>query len=281
MIAARSVEDIDAGDFQFVLGEIHAARNTVLQPVFLWFHPKTDRIADSMARENPDPELEPVVPPSEGGLRLTYDAASAVNIHVEYDESRSWRPRERALPVSALRVERGAEGLEIATLDGSRRFPALAFFGPFLRNVAAGRFAMIAPQPHVPRITIDGLVLQRETWRYPARELGFAAVSGARERYIGALRFARGTGLPRRLFYRATGEVKPMLLDLESPASVEMLAAAARRAAEKEGEISLSEMLPLPEQCWLADSRGERYTCELRMVAVDRLGLQRGGITRR
>jgi hypothetical protein len=33
-------------------------------------------------------------------------------------------------------------------------------------------------------------------------------------------------------------------------------------------------MLPAPEQCWLADSDGDHYVSELRMVAVERVADQ-------
>ena len=33
--------------------------------------------------------------------------------------------------------------------------------------------------------------------------------------------------------------------------------------------MTLAEMLPAPDQAWLTDTRGQRYTTELRVVAVD------------
>jgi hypothetical protein len=46
---------------------------------------------------------------------------------------------------------------------------------------------------------------------------------------------------------------------------VEILARRIRKAEW----VSLSEMLPSPEQCWLIDQEGRPYTSELRTVAVD------------
>ena len=34
--------------------------------------------------------------------------------------------------------------------------------------------------------------------------------------------------------------------------------------------ITLSEMLPRPDQAWLPDAEGRHYTSEFRIVAVDR-----------
>jgi hypothetical protein len=33
--------------------------------------------------------------------------------------------------------------------------------------------------------------------------------------------------------------------------------------------VTITEMLPAPEQAWLTDAQGMRYTAELRMVAAD------------
>jgi hypothetical protein len=37
----------------------------------------------------------------------------------------------------------------------------------------------------------------------------------------------------------------------------------------KSTDVMFTELLPGPQDCWLADSEGRRYTSELRMVAVD------------
>jgi hypothetical protein len=36
-------------------------------------------------------------------------------------------------------------------------------------------------------------------------------------------------------------------------------------------------MLPGPQDCWLADDDGKRYTSELRLVAVDQRRKESGG----
>jgi hypothetical protein len=33
--------------------------------------------------------------------------------------------------------------------------------------------------------------------------------------------------------------------------------------------VTVSEMLPSPDEAWLPDAQGERYCCELRLAAVD------------
>ena len=78
--------------------------------------------------------------------------------------------------------------------------------------------------------------------------------------------------MPRRVFAKSPLERKPMYLDTRSPLLAQILCRHARRAAEEApgSRFRFTEMLPSPEQCWLADRNGNRYVSELRVVAVDR-----------
>jgi hypothetical protein len=77
--------------------------------------------------------------------------------------------------------------------------------------------------------------------------------------------------MPRRVFAKSPLERKPMYVDVESPVLARILCRHARRAAAEapDERVRFTEMLPLPEQCWLADADGRRYASELRIVAVD------------
>ena len=74
------------------------------------------------------------------------------------------------------------------------------------------------------------------------------------------------------MFCRFTGERKPIYTDLTSLASIDLISRALRRARRHAGDdatVTISEMLPAPDQACLTDAQGQRYTSELRMVAVD------------
>jgi hypothetical protein len=58
-------------------------------------------------------------------------------------------------------------------------------------------------------------------------------------------------------------------IDLESPTFLSILARLARSAEE---EIVVTEMLPSLDRIWLPGPSGERYTCELRVIARDLAG---------
>jgi hypothetical protein len=72
-------------------------------------------------------------------------------------------------------------------------------------------------------------------------------------------------------------EIKPIYVDFASPIYVELLAKLVRRTKEAGGgesareQVTVAEMLPGPDQVWLADAADQRYTSELRIAALDLL----------
>src|SRR5262249_47699101 len=116
---------------------------------------------------------------------------------------------------------------------------------------------------HAARVSIGRTVLRRESWNIPA--------GAVPERPEALAAFGRERGMPRRVFAKSPLERKPMYVDLESRLLAGILCRHARQAAAQSGghTIHFTEMLPTPDQCWLADPRGERYAAEFRLVAVD------------
>ena len=100
----------------------------------------------------------------------------------------------------------------------------------------------------------------------------FAGTSDESTRYLQARAWAASLDLPRHVFVRFTGERKPIYADLTSLASVDLISRAVRRSrheAGAEATVTVVEMLPGPDEAWLVDADGQRYTSELRLVAVD------------
>jgi hypothetical protein len=142
--------------------------------------------------------------------------------------------------------------------------------GEMLSGAALNAFKPVAKGTHGPRIAIDRLVLTRESWTFPAAEVAWAAVRSEADRFLGARRWRLRHGLPERAFYTVPVEDKPTFVDFGSLAYVNILAKSIRRsAAEENGSVSLTEMLPDQSQLWLEDQDAHRYTCELRLLAVD------------
>lgn len=270
MIAAASADDIRDDEFLLVLGELHAAWNTLLQQIFLDLHPAPDHLLADVALDQPEPELVAVPPGNMGGHRRLNDPGTPHDMHFEYDGTPSWRSQDQVLPIAELLVEVTDKGLEVRTRDGSRRFPGSAFFGPQLRSFCARRFRLLPALPHTPRVVVDRLVINRETWRFDVQELAFASATAPLERYAGFCSFAAQHSFQRWTFVRTHREKKPVYVDLHSPMLVEVAMKLVRAAAGDEaGWVSISEMLPSPEQLWLTDGEGERYCSELRTAILD------------
>jgi len=111
---------------------------------------------------------------------------------------------------------------------------------------------------------VDRLVVARESWSFAVADLGFASEKSE------ARRWRESLGLPRFVFLVSPGEPRPFYVDFDAPIYVNIFTKAVRRLARQDPEarLSVSEMLPTPEQVWLTDDHGDRYTSELRFVAV-------------
>src|SRR5262249_48546391 len=157
-------EALARGDFTLVLGELHAAWATLDSAVFLAVHPAPDELRRAMARD---------VGPDRVVLRYPADWPRYTGRVAHWlDGPRGWlrgfppapgSPRSRPLPITALTVTRSGSGLVARTADG-RCWPLIEVFGALVSTHAADAFKLVATAPHTPRITIDRLVVVRETW---------------------------------------------------------------------------------------------------------------------
>jgi hypothetical protein len=177
------------------------------------------------------------------------------------------------VPISAFHVE--GDGPEAcAVLDGgSFRCPLLEVFSFFVLLLGVRSYDPFPPGPQAPRITVGRSVLRRATWRVPPGEVGFWRLGDRAVRRAAAAAWAAENGMPRQVFVLAPPEEKPVYIDFESPVLVDLLARMLRNSAEDAvpgRTVRITEMLPTPEDCWLPDAAGNRYTSELRLVCVDR-----------
>lgn len=252
---------VDGGHVTFVLGELHCGDNTACMPLFVEHHAAPEQL-HRLLRQAVGPRPEPVMLRQVVNRRANHSAWPD-DLDVETGAARSDRPPERVLAVGDLVVD-GSDGLCVRSRDRAHRFELLEFFG-FNLTQNLGELRVLPPLPHLPRVTIDGLVIARERWRFEPAELAFARETKPQDRFLGAARFARALALPRFVFVKIPEEEKPLYVDLESPIYIEILAKLARKASA----IFLSEMLPAVDQAWLPDAQGNRYVWELRTAAVD------------
>lgn len=291
MVRAASLEAIQRGEFQLVLGELHFATNTLNTASFVSQHPNPEELRQAMLRDIPGPTLVPWLPKKrEGeveqnpvgfdmpatGARLDFGFLSPKDLRILlHTDPPSDLNATTLFPGDLVVTERDGE-LSVVTRDGEHGLEIVNFFEVAFSAQSVNSFRLVPRMSHTPRIAIDRLIVHREAWRTPIREVSFALAKTEEERFLGARRFMRRHGMPRFVFVRTPYENKPFFVDFASPVAVEILARACRRALENGGDdvqIAVSEMLPEPDQVWLPGAQGQRYTSELRLVAVDRAGI--------
>ena len=261
--AAQSAAAMRTGDVTYVLGELHVGINTMGVPLFLAQHPDPEQVVAWMMEDLPEPQILPVTTREQ--VNRAYSAfRRPIDLDLEMGAARSSRPREDVVCVGGLVVEDIEGRLCVRTQEG-RTFDAMVFFDRFLQMLAATHFSLLGPLAHTPRITIDKLVISRERWTFAPDDLPFCKLDASAERFTETRRWARTHGLPRLLFYKVPEERKPCFLDLDSPTFVDTFLRIVRKASK----VHVSEMLPVIDDCWLADAEGRTYTSELRIVTLD------------
>ncbi|MEV7611610.1 lantibiotic dehydratase [Streptomyces sp. NPDC089799] len=277
LVVAEDRAAVARGEFELVLGEMHCALNTMGASLFVHQHPDRDELLAETGRDFPGPRLFPQLP-KELPLRWSTRSRPSLDRPEDYyvavidDTGDPHRPR--TVLGADVAVEERA-GKLVAVLPDGAAFDVLDVYANTLTQRVMDKFTLRPGGEHTPRISIDKMVVARETWSLPVSELAFAEEKSEAKRYVRARHWQREHDLPRFVFVVSPTEPRPFYVDFDSPVYVTILAKAARRLARKDpgARLKVSEMLPTPEQAWLTDDEGRTYTSELRFVAVDQTAL--------
>ncbi len=273
LIAATDADAVERGEFTLVLGELHVAMNTVGASLFVTQHPHDLELLHETDLDFPGPRVMPQFPKEQPPRWSARSIPALVRPQDYLVGMVDWTAdphRPRTLPAADVWVESRGDQLVVVLPDGAV-FPLLDVFGNALTNRVMDRFSLRAEADHSPRVTVDRMVVARESWRFVAGELGFVDERVESRRFVRARQWRAGLDLPRWVFVTVPGEPRPFFVDFDSPVYVNIFAKAVRRLARRDvgGRLTVTEMLPTPEQVWLTDDVGNRYTSELRFVAVD------------
>ncbi len=258
-IAAADTAAINRGEFGIVLGDLHGGSNPLVQGIFARRHPEPDAFH---ARIGADvgPQVM-LLPPRAGIVPMTarnFPVLGGPNdVHVVPGAFDVAPEQGRTVSIQELTVADG----HVSDPEGSFRIPLAELLWLPIFISAIRSFDPFGARDG-ERVTIGRTVVQRARWQAPAAELPDEPNALAA--------WARDRGLPRRLFARSPLDRKPIYIDLDSPVLLRVLTRFIRPARERapRAPITLTEMLPNPDECWLRDSAG-RYTSELRVVALD------------
>jgi len=275
MIAAPNAEAVSRGDYVFVMGELHIGANALGVPLFMQQHESPEEFLKAFDWDMPEPRLMPLVPKYWPALtpRLMLTLATPRDYRLEMAPGPFDVPPASVLTSGQLVVTRNASRqLVVRTRDGRLSFDIIEGFASAISGEVANHFKPLPPAAHTPRVSFDRLVVCRETWRLAASDIWFAFEKEAADRFMEARRWAGLHDLPRHVFVKAAVEMKPCYADLASPVYVELFAKMIRRCVERglgDADVVVTEMLPGPGESWLPDAAGERYSSELRIVALD------------
>lgn len=270
-ILAPDIEAITRGEFDLALGELHAAWNTLDSEFFVVAHPDPAELLEYLRRDVPPGRLEPLYPTD--WPRLTSRTCSGLNDPADrqlgFVVAPGSEPAE-LLPTAAVTVS-DVDGELVATAPDGQRWPIVEVFANLLATHTVDAFKLLGAHQHSPRVTIDRLVVNRETWRFPPEELGFVTVKDERERYLATRRWRLKWGLPDQVFVKLDTEIKPFYVDLTSPVYINFLCTSVRGAIKADPNVTIvvTEMMPTTDQAWVPGPDGERYASELRILAVD------------
>jgi surfactin synthase thioesterase subunit len=274
-LCAPSAEALAAGDFTAVLGEMHAAWASFDTAAFLIGHPDPQRLRDSLKADLGPGRIVPHYPiswPRTTG-RVTRGLDNDTDWELCFDDAPGAN-RLRHLPIGGLTVSE-VDGCLLASTPQGRSWPLLEVLGELLSLQAVDAFKLVAAAEHTPRITIDRLVVARESWQTTVEATGLAEAVGDANRFLAVRRWRQRLDLPERVFVKLATETKPFYIDLTSPIYASVLCSA-MRAASKSGagqaRVVVTEMLPTPDQAWVPDAQGRRYFSELRLQILDPAG---------
>ncbi|MEV1329756.1 thioesterase domain-containing protein [Micromonospora costi] len=271
-ICASDAAALARGDYTVVLGELHAAWPSFDCQVFTPSHPDVERLRAALAEDLGERRIR-LLFPTDWPRRTSRVAEALIG---PTDRQLAFLPAPgadpaRVLPTVALTVTDDA-GRLVATAPDGQRWPLTEVFSGLLAAHAVDGFKLVAAAPYTPRITLDRLVVARQTWRTTVGECGLGTVTGERERFLAVRRWRRRLGLPEWVYAKLGTETKPCFVDLSSPAFANMFCAMVRAARTDGGDgtsLVVSEMLPTPDDAWVPDAQGKRYFSELRLHIVD------------
>ncbi|MBC8989494.1 lantibiotic dehydratase [Micromonospora chalcea] len=261
------------GDFTVVLGELHVALAAFDTHFFAYGHPDPQRLRDGMRADLPGGRVR-LLPPVDWPrhtARIAEWLHGPADAQLGFVDAPGADP-DRLVPITTLTVRPDDDGTLSAHADDGRRWPLLEVFAPLFDYQVFDTWKLAGNAGRTPRITVDDLVLVRETWRTTVGETGLHTVKGERERYLAVRRWRLALGLPERIFVRVDTELKPSYVDLTSGVYTRLLCTLLRGAHAKGGDgvgLTVTELLPGPDDAWLTDGAGRAYASELRLQIVD------------
>jgi hypothetical protein len=281
MLLAPSQEALRSGNFQIMVGDCHATRDLLAHASSGPFMAETfPEMGEGIVKQYQTivAEDEVVVDIVRSHLAKTSVQVTLPCPDLEVD-GRSPKPASQVFHLNDLYVCQTEQGLRLSSpripqylrlmtpafLDMQVKRNPFSIFGfPLHRR---GLPVRGIGMPHLPRLVINRVIVQRESWRIPAGAFHETVLDkhvqlNEREgkSFLLAKKVQQTYNLSRFCFASIPGEPKPIYVDFDAPLTVRQLTRLARKVNK---QIEFGEMLPSPKDLWLSDSKGH-YTSEAR-----------------
>ncbi|WP_352232336.1 lantibiotic dehydratase, partial [Micromonospora sp. NBRC 101691] len=188
LIVATDADAVERGEFTLVLGELHVATNTLGANLFVQQHPEPAELYAQTDRDHPGPRLLPLLP-KEHRARLSIRVRQCLVRPEDYQVALVDQTADPELPRAVNSadavVEPRADQLVVVLPDGAV-FDVVDAFSHVLTTLVMDLFRILPEADHSPRVTVDRMVVARESWRFVAGELGFVDERVESRRFVRA-----------------------------------------------------------------------------------------------
>ncbi|HJX26208.1 MAG TPA: hypothetical protein VJ252_08635, partial [Chthoniobacterales bacterium] len=277
-LSARSAEAIAAGDYQWILAELHPPA-ALLHHGAYWSCPDHAALKDAFARTvDGKPNFHFGFFAADFTSHTTVRLFDALPNFSNFVAPQRGNPKWRTVaPADAEVYVDETSGDVCVRKIGSREYLG-SFARAWLIPLGFHPFQFGMP-PHMPRLRCGRVIVQRRSWTVTHGELGPGDYTGiSRDLVLAVERLRADRDLPRYVYIRPTEQAlrrsgaegrdkdtKPVFVDLESYLFLEIL----HRWLVKAGELEVTEMLPDPDHLFWPESDGRR-TSELRTLIIPR-----------
>lgn len=277
-LAAKSSQAVAAGDYQWILAELHPPV-ALLHHGFYWSCPDPASLSADLSRtvfEKPSFYF--------GFSAADFTATTAVRFLDALPDSTYFvaplrsNARWRTVAPAETEIYVDAGTGDVCLRKISDQQPLGSFARGWLIPLGFHPF-QFGMAPHMPRLRCGKVIVQRRAWTVTLEELGKGDFTGVSRDLVLAVERLRGArDLPRFVYIRPTEQAlrrsgaegrdkdtKPVFIDLESYLFLEIF----HRWLTKAGEIEVTEMLPAPDELLWQEPDGRR-TFEMRTLVIPR-----------
>jgi hypothetical protein len=277
-LSARSTEAVAAGDYQWILAELHPPA-ALLHHGAYWSCPDKKLLNEAFAQTiGGKPSFH------FGFFAADFTSHTTVRIFDALPEFSNFVAPQRGNPKwrtvapgdAEVYVDETSGDVCVRKIGSREHLGSLARAWLIPLGFHPFQFGM---SPHMPRLRCGRVIVQRRSWTVTHEELGPGDYTGiSRDLVLAVERLRADRDLPRYVYIRPTEQAlrrsgaegrdkdtKPVFVDLENYLFLEIL----HRWLVKAGELEVTEMLPDPDHLLWPESDGRR-TSELRTLIIPR-----------